>query len=139
MDDQDRLNESYSDVSSITRNESPFAAFFNDQSQLDPGNKIKLILACSIAGIVPNFTLECLLLPPFASQNAHKIKPTKEIVQQELKRRCPDVKKLSKLKLEGLLGLLRSTNKGLTDECIVFIKNQFNEYKNLFQHMYDEQ
>lgn len=116
----------------------PFEEYYEDQSKLDPKNRTGLILLCSMAGIVSNFSLSSLHENPFKEQNIHTLKPTKPMVKDEIKRRVPSKNKLSSAKLNDLIDILRTTNDILTDECKAFITKKFKEIKELFQKLVNE-
>ena len=117
---------------------SPFELYFEDQSQLEPKLKIRLIMACCIAGLVEGFDMSSLQSIPFSSQNAFSIKPNKVMVRSELKRRDPGIKNISNIKLDDLMVIMEASNKEhLTTDCIKFILTKFREYKAVFQSAID--
>ena len=112
---------------------SPFELHYKNQQLVPPRNKVRLIMVCAMARIVPVFTLDSLTQPPYSSQNQHLLKPTIEIVTSEIKRRNPTAKRLSKMKLNDLIPVLAETNHFLTGDCREFIKQEFDNIKNGFQ------
>ena len=77
MDSTDDLVESINEFGETAAEAapelSPFQSCFEDQSQLDPKSKVRLIISCSMAGIVPGLCMQTLLTPPFSIKNTYHI------------------------------------------------------------------
>ena len=71
---------------------------------------------------------------PWKYQNFHNIKPTIDILKKEIKRRDGSVKGISNMKLEFLLTKLKEQNSLLQDNCVEFIKKEFERFKAIFNH-----
>ena len=115
-------------------NPSVFREFYNDQSCFLPKDKIRMVLVCAMCGIVDGFFEPSLKEPPFSSQNYDTLKPTIAVVKLEIKRRDPRLKGTANVNIAELMKMLRERNDLLSDECIGFIRKEFDRYKTLFQN-----
>ena len=117
---------------------SEFQRYYEDQSLLNSKNKVKLIMACVVAGqLVEGFSLEDLTREPFSSGNIFGLRPTAGVLLQELKRRDPAIRGITKCKGPELFELLGERSHLISEGCKAFIVKEFNRIKDSFQLRYE--
>lgn len=126
------VDEVLDDAGELDDDRSPFEMYYEDQSQVKPKHKIKLLMACAIAGVIEGFTWEHLQQEPFDVANLGEIKPVVEVIKGELKRRDPKIRGVTKKTPMELIEMLRERNNVLTDGCRYFIESKFEEVKEGF-------
>ena len=105
---------------------SPFEAQYSDCSRVAPNERIKLIMACTMGGVIDGFLLDSLKEEPWNTQNLHLLKPTKAVLAKELKRRDSRISP-SRLNFFEHIVKLEETNSLLSAKCTDFIKEKYAE------------
>ena len=90
-----------------------------------------MILRCAICSVIDGLSLEDLKLPSFSCQNWHTVKPTISMITTELKRREPGIRGIENTKLNGLLKILKAKKDVLSEDDVVYIKQEYNKYKSI--------
>ena len=115
---------------SIESTYSPFQQYYEDQSKVDPKNKLKLLFAVAASGVVPDFTLADLTEGSFKYQPCMRM--SKDVIKGEITRRDPTSKFLVKHTISDLMQMLSDITPKLTDNCKKFIVTTFGEVKKQF-------
>ena len=110
---------------------SPFQSYWEDQSKVNPKNKLKLLFCAAASGAVDGFSLNDLGEEPFKDQPG--IRPAREVLRDEIKRRDPQAKTIVRHSVKELMVMMTNTNNLLTPECQKFIYEKFAEVKAQFQ------
>ena len=110
---------------------SPFQTYWEDQNKVNPKNKLKLLFCVAASGQVNDFSLADLQEDPFKDQPG--IRPAREVLRAEVKRRDPTVKTLVRHTVKELMEFMVNTNHHLTPGCKEFVQKKFAEVKQQLQ------